>query len=125
MLTSLQPEGGVVVQIPTPPPAFPDPPWWVTVPPPAQVLIILAGLAVAVIIAWPLVRAIARRIEGRGGVESGELMRLREETADLRERIHHLEEVQGRVLELEERLDFAERLLADRAPARLRGEGAP
>ena len=125
MLSAVLQGGPVVVQIPTPLPPFPEPSWWFTIPPPAQVFIVLACLAAVAFITWPLVRAIARRIEGRAGADPAELARLRDEVIDLRERIHHVEEVQGRVLELEERLDFAERLLADRPPARVRGEVSP
>ena len=48
----------------------------------------------------------------------------RAELEELRERISRLEEAHPRMTELEERVDFAERLLAQREPARLR-EGAP
>lgn len=44
------------------------------------------------------------------------------ELADLRERVAETETIRERVLELEERLDFAERLLAQRnEPARISG----
>jgi hypothetical protein len=73
---------------------------------------IVALVAAAVIFRGPLGQALARRLE-RGGsvVESGE----QEATA------HALEEMRGRMAELEERVDFAERLLAQaREPDRLR-----
>ena len=48
-----------------------------------------------------------------------------ERVAELESRVAELESQQGRVLELEERLDFAERLLAqERGPARIPGERA-
>ena len=114
--------GTVVVQVPTPEippiPDFPTPAPWEMMPPQAMVMIALAFIAASAFVLWPLFRAIARRIEGRGSVDTAHL---REELMDLRERVHQLEGAQARVLELEERLDFAERLLADRgAPARLR-----
>ena len=123
----LQQPGEVVVQVPTPSPIpdFPTPAPWELMPPQAMVMIALAFIAASAFVLWPLFRALARRIEGRGGAGAAELARLKEEVLDLREQVHHLEGVQARILEMEERLDFAERLLADRTPARLRSEGAP
>ncbi len=119
--------GAVVVQVPDPPaippiPDFPTPAPWEVMPPEAMAIIAVAFIAASAFVLWPLFRAIARRIEGRGTADA---THLREELMDLRERVQHLEGAQARVLELEERLDFAERLLTDRvAPARLRGEEA-
>lgn len=70
---------------------------------------------------YPLVRAWARRIEGKTGPDPA----LSQEVARLQERVQELEAHHGRVLELEERLDFAERLLAqarERDAARLPGQ---
>lgn len=69
-------------------------------------IIVVAALAVAVCVLWPLVRALARRIEGKGDAT------LRAELEELRARVQDLEGRQGHVAELEERVDFAERLLA-------------
>lgn len=80
----------------------------------AVVLLLGAGLIVAALI-WPLIRAFARRIEG--GAASAEM---RAEIATLRERLRRLEEMAPRMAELEERLDFAERIVAkSREPDRL------
>ena len=80
----------------------------------AVVLLLGAGLIVATLI-WPLIRALAHRIEG--GVASTEMQT---ELDGLRERVRQLEEVQPRLAELEERLDFTERIVAqDREPDRL------
>jgi Tfp pilus assembly protein PilO len=80
----------------------------------AVVLLLGAGLIVATLI-WPLVRALARRVEG--GAASTEMQT---ELDGLRERVRQLEEVQPRLAELEERLDFTERIVAqDREPDRL------
>lgn len=84
-------------------------PPWMVLPPPVIVLSLIAMCAAAAIILYPLMRAIGRRIEGRGGDAE-----LRHEVEDLRERVRELEAAQPRMAELEERLDFAERLLAQR-----------
>jgi hypothetical protein len=63
----------------------------------------------------PIARAYARRLEAGAAPAAGDL-------AELQERVAELERRDARVLELEERLDFAERLLAqqrDREPGRL------
>jgi hypothetical protein len=80
----------------------------------AVVLLLGAGLIVATLI-WPLIRALARRVEG--GTAS---MEMQTELDGLRERVRQLEEMQPRLAELEERLDFTERIVAQgREPERL------
>ncbi len=102
----------IVTQIPAPGPLPP----WALLTEPALVLITLAFVAGTVLIAFPLVRAIARRLEGRRGQDPAVLA----EIEDLRARVSELEQRQGIVHEMEERLDFAERLLAQqREQARL------
>jgi len=77
-------------------------------------IITLTIIAVAVssvlILRGPLGKALARRLEGRTGREdmAGAAM------AGISERLAELEQRDARVAELEERLDFAERLLAQR-----------
>lgn len=105
----------LAVQIPTPPPTpefpivvtqgFQRPPWE-TMPPMVFAIIIIAITAGAVAVLWPLMRALARRLEGRTHDPE-----LRAEIEELRMRLHELEGQQLRVAELEERVDFAERLL--------------
>jgi hypothetical protein len=76
--------------------------------------------AIVVVILWPLIRAWARRIE-QGGVAATEA-----ELEALRERVRVLEEMQPRMMELEDRVEFAERVLVrghespepDRLPGR-------
>jgi Tfp pilus assembly protein PilO len=116
----------VVIQTPTPPtpPTPPDfahfvfqtPPPWVTMPPAAIVLITLGCFAAVAFVLFPLFRAIARRIEGKSADRE-----LRAELDELRNRVQELESAQLHVAELEERVDFAERLLSQqqRAPERL------
>ena len=78
------------------------------------VLLLGAGLMFASLI-WPLIKAIARRIEG--GAASADVQA---ELEGLRERVRQLEEMQPRMLELEERVDFTERIVAkSREPDRL------
>jgi hypothetical protein len=78
------------------------------------VLLLGVGLMVVALI-WPLIKAIARRIEG--GSASAEVAA---ELEGLRERVRQLEEMQPRMLELEERVDFTERIVAkSREPDRL------
>jgi len=64
---------------------------------------------------WPLIRAFGRRHQPpRAAAE------LQGEVEALRSRLEQLEQGQARVGELEERLDFAERMLAQtREPDRL------
>ena len=51
---------------PNPPDPFFVPPPWVTLPPQVVLLISIAFIAGVTIVLWPLMRAFARRIEGRG-----------------------------------------------------------
>jgi hypothetical protein len=109
---------------PVPPmPPMPDvifPPWpgfmppWMVLPPPVIVLCVLGICAAAAFILHPLFRAIGRRIEGRVVDPALQL-----EVEELRERVRDLESVHSRYAELEERLDFAERLLAQRQAEQL------
>jgi hypothetical protein len=69
----------------------------------AILVIVLAGIAAVTLILIPLARAWARRLE-RGAAGEGD--------TSLLARMEHLEQ---RLAEAEERLDFAERMLA-RAP---------
>lgn len=86
----------------------PQPDWFQAMPAPALVMIVLAMVAGGVLLLWPLVRALARRLEGRSTPDPA----VQAELEDLRARMHDLEIQQGRMGELEERLDFTERLLA-------------
>jgi Tfp pilus assembly protein PilO len=83
---------------------------------PAAVMITLLVMTALTIVLWPLVRALARRLEGRGAVDAA----LRAELEQLQHRLGEVDVMQGRIAELEERLDFTERLLAQsREPDRL------
>jgi hypothetical protein len=108
---------GEVVVAPIPPlPPLPGLPPWAFLGTPALVLITIAFFAATVLITFPLIRAIARRIEGKPRMDPA----IQAEIEELRARVADLEERQGIVHELEERLDFTERLLAQqREQARL------
>lgn len=87
--------------------------------PPIILLIVIAALTATVIILWPIMRAFGRRLEGRGSNDSA----LKADIDHLHARLGEVDALQSRVMELEERVDFAERLLAQ-APHQAR-LGAP
>ena len=69
---------------------------------------IVAVMVFAIIgaILYPIARAYARRLEGGGATAA-----LRDELADVSARLDGLQQSEGRMAELEARLDFAERML--------------
>jgi hypothetical protein len=75
----------------------------------AIALVFITGFISAASVLYPMARGWARRLEGRGDRHEA-----REELEMLQERINDLERQVSLVPELEERLDFAERLLAQR-----------
>jgi Tfp pilus assembly protein PilO len=102
----------VIAPLPPMPPMMP----WMFMSPPVMVLTALGFFAAVVLITYPLVRALARRIEGRSAPDPA----LAAEVEELRARVAELEQRQGTLHELEERIDFTERLLAQqREQARL------
>src|SRR5919108_4128257 len=105
----------ILLQVPTPPtPPTPQaPPFdpnliFLTGGPPLVLMIVLAALAAATIILWPVMRAFGRRLEGKSAADPA----LRAEVEQLHARLAEVDGLQARVAELEERVDFAERLLA-------------
>lgn len=72
---------------------------------------IIAASVLAVLILRPLVMALSKRVQGK--VEDGLADRVRE----LEGRVNELEGAAHRTAELEERLDFAERLLTQQREA--------
>ena len=77
-----------------------------------KVLFMLLSIGLAGVLTFgslTLIRAFARRIEGR---QSGDLGALADQVEYLRQKVEEGEGAQARILELEERLEFAERLLA-------------
>jgi Tfp pilus assembly protein PilO len=109
----------MIVQVPVPdPPSIPiDPNLFASnLDAPAIVLIVLLVMTACTIVLWPLARALARRLEGRGGQDAA----LRAEVEQLHQRLGEVDQLQVRIAELEERLDFTERMLAQsREPDRL------
>ena len=110
----------------TPLPAPPVPPVPPAVPAPEAVIIssgggpsVLEAISICVLavsftfvaykLLMPLVRAFAARIEGRGSSSA-----LENRVNELQSQLADTDMLQNRVAELEERLDFAERLLAQR-----------
>lgn len=78
------------------------------------------GIIMSGIILWPLVRAIARRIDGKSRDTE-----LRSEIDALHQRVADLEQVEGRLGELENRLEFSERLLTQHRDSALERGGRP
>jgi hypothetical protein len=71
-------------------------------------VVLFLTVGAVLIFRGPLGKALARRIDGTAG-QGGELT---QQVADLEHRLAELEQDRARVAELEERLDFAERLLS-------------
>ena len=83
---------------------------------PVFVIGLLALVTGFVLVFYPLMRAFARRIEGRNQLDPA----IHDELDQLRARVGEVDHLQQRVAELEERVDFTERMLAQRAaPERL------
>jgi Tfp pilus assembly protein PilO len=83
--------------------------------------VVMIGLTYAAVkIFGPLIAAWARRIEGRGGDSAlrGELEQVRQELAEV-------DGLRARVGELEERVDFTERLLANQRSESQLPRGGP
>lgn len=75
-----------------------------------QLIIPIAGMLTGIVLGLPVIRAVVRYVERKGA--GGDAV-LREELDELRHRVEVMEEVRHRMLELEERVDFAERLLTE------------
>ena len=76
------------------------------------VMVTMATVGFGGYAAGRLINILLRRMEGSGGPEA------LAELAELRARVEELEADRGRVLELEERVDFTERVLAGEGQAR-------
>ena len=83
---------------------------------PPMIPLVVAGAAAAIFFAlWrgPVGRAIGKMLEGQTAADDQLVMRVEQ----VEDRLAELGAEQLRVAELEERLDFAERLLSQREPA--------
>lgn len=105
---------------PLPPPLQPDPNFLAGRV--QEVVMMLIGAVACVIIAvkvlGPIARAWARRLESKAGDPQ-----LRAEVDELRDQLGEMDGLKHRVLELEERLEFTERMLTQRRDQELlRGE---
>jgi hypothetical protein len=85
----------------------------------------LAGMLTSVILLYPLVRGGVRFLERKtgGGARSEELEALRQNLRLLQDRMDSIDLQEDRVTELEERVDFAERMLAQQREVRQIGDG--
>jgi hypothetical protein len=81
---------------------------------PPDFLVPIAGMATGLILLLPVVRAVVRIAEKKisGGTESRELLALHDEVRVCQDRLDGVQYVDDRISELEERLDFTERMLA-------------
>jgi hypothetical protein len=88
-----------------------------------DMLVPLAGMATGLILLLPIMRAGVKYLERRGSVsETEDVATLREELRTLSDRLDAIEADGSRLPELEERVDFAERMLAQQREApRLEG----
>jgi hypothetical protein len=74
------------------------------------------GAAAVGLLFGPIGSAVARRLEGKVAADPG----VRDEVEQLHARMGEVDAIQARVAELEERVDFTERMLAqNREPDRL------
>ena len=109
----------MTMQVPEIPPIPPVPEvvihnsMWGGLPPWVVLALSLAALAAAALILGPIARALGRSIEARTGRRFGTAADLER----LQERVSELETITPRLAELEERLDFAERVLTRPAAA--------
>jgi hypothetical protein len=90
---------------------------------PGEMFVLIAiTIGMVKLLTGPIGTAIGDRI--RGGRRAGDHdPHLSDELDALRERVHQLEQMHPRLVELEERVDFAERFLAQPAGVHGRGEG--
>jgi hypothetical protein len=89
----------------------------------APMLVMIVGLSLlaATVILWPVMRALARRLEGKSPADPA----LHAEVEHLQQRLGEVDVLHQRVAELEERIDFTERMLARaQPPAALPGDAS-
>ena len=109
------------------PPEIPAPPFdpnlfWANGGAPMVITLVFLALLATTVIFWPIMRALGRRLEGKGQGDAA----LRAEVEQLQQRLGDVDHLHQRVAELEERIDFAERMLArSPTPAVLPGDPRP
>lgn len=84
-----------------------------------NIIVPIAGMATGLLLFLPIIRAAVRVTEKKlaGKVEGDEVIAIRDEIGSIQDRLERLEYRDDRIAELEERLDFAERLLAQKREA--------
>lgn len=105
----------VLMQIPIPPaPPAPEAMIVQSVPPEGVMIAttLIIGIIVLGVILFPLIRAFARRLEGRVAAGADPML------------LDRIAELEHRLAEAEERIDFNERMLAQREPLSLPREKA-
>ncbi len=85
-------------------------------------LVVIMSAVTACVLGYPLVKAVVSRIErkGPGRLAAGD-DGLRAEVEELRARLDAIEQVEHRLTDVEERLDFTERVLTHHRQERLPG----
>ena len=79
-----------------------------TIAPMVVMVTLCVSVAAVMILRGPLGKALARRIEGAPARD----VELAQRVEELETRLLSVEQVEGRLMDVEERMDFAERLLA-------------
>lgn len=80
-----------------------------------EVIFPILGMGMATFFGWQILRMINGHLERRAGKGGGaELAGVREEVERLRSLVESSEDVRNQLVELEERVEFAERVLARR-----------
>lgn len=97
-----------MLTVQTAPPLPPIPPLAVL----EDLVLPIFGMALAAFVAWLLYRTINRWLDRRAGGALEDIQALRAEVARVQAQAGGVEELRLRVGELEERLDFTERVLA-------------
>ena len=80
-------------------------------------LVVIFGIVGVTTLGGLIAREIGKAVARRSGAAPGsQLARLEAEVAQMRDQAEGVEEMRHRLAEVEERLDFAERLLAQKRP---------
>ena len=80
-------------------------------------MLVMTGFPLILYGGFVVIRAFQKKLDGQTAGPD-----LRRELEDVRARMADLEQTQGRIVELEERLDFAERLLSQEKKPLLHGD---